>query len=64
MQKYLDLLLQFLALLGVLSAMLGMLANVLPEGRLKTACSYAGLRLGKARQALAGALPAPKDGAK
>lgn len=64
MQKYLDLLLQLSALLGVLSVLLGALANVLPDGRIKTAASYAGLRLGKARQALAGALPAQKDGAK
>ena len=62
MQKYLDLAIQLLALLGVLSGLLGMLANVLPDGRIKTAASYAGLRLGKARQALAGALP--KEGAK
>ena len=61
MQKYLDLAIQLSALLGVLSVLLGALANVLPDGRIKTAASYAGLRLGKARQALAGALPAQKD---
>lgn len=56
MQKYLDIAIQVCALLGLLSVILGMLANVLPDGRLKLAASYLGIRVGKAWLALSGVL--------
>ena len=41
-----------LNLIGAVSILCGALAAVLPDGRIKTACSYIGLRGGKAVQAL------------
>lgn len=41
-----------LDIIGALSILCGALAAVLPDGRIKTACSYLGLRGGKAVQAL------------
>lgn len=41
-----------LDVIGALSIICGALAAVLPDGRVKTACSYIGLRGGKAVQAL------------
>lgn len=41
-----------LDIIGALSIICGALAAVLPDGRLKTVCSYLGLRGGKAVQAL------------
>lgn len=43
---------RILDVIGALSIICGALAAVLPDGRLKTACSYLGLRGGKAVQAL------------
>ena len=43
---------RILDIIGALSIICGALAAVLPDGRLKTACSYLGLRGGKAVQAL------------
>lgn len=63
MQKWIELAYALSALLGAVSVAAGVLANVLPEGKAKTAASYVGLRLGKAYQIAKGALPA-KDGAK
>lgn len=64
MQKYLDLGQAALGLLVAAWVLLGVLANVLPDGKAKTACSYAGMRLGKAISVLRGQLPSGKDGAK
>lgn len=60
------------ALCTAIVMLCGALANFLPDGRWKTACSYVGLRVGKAREVLNSALPkqpaadlepAKKDGA-
>jgi hypothetical protein len=41
-----------LALVGAVGTVCGILANLLPDGKWKTACSYIGVRLGKAKDAL------------
>lgn len=41
-----------LDIIGAVSVICGALAAVLPDGRVKTFCSYIGLRGGKAVQAL------------
>lgn len=60
MQKLVEVVEAIGGLLAALSVVAGVLANVLPEGRAKTAASYAGLRLGKALQVLRGTLPEAK----
>lgn len=47
----------FALLLTALWIVCGAAANVLPDGKLKTAASYAGARFLKARDVLKGALP-------
>ncbi len=50
-----------LTVIGALGVLCNVLANVLPEGRWKTAASYAGVRLLKAKAAARGMLDAPKS---
>lgn len=54
MEKFYLVLNAVLGVMGAVSALCGVLAAVLPDGKFKTACSYVGMRLGKALEAAKG----------